>query len=115
MSGHLVLADAAPDNGMRHNRVGADEDQRIGQFQILQGIAGRIVAKSLLVADSCGRHAKTCITVYIGLQIISHDMTKDRELLQRKLPCTDARNALCAILGLDFLDLVCDMLESFVP
>ena len=35
VSGHLVLAHAAPDDRMGDDRVGADEDQGVGELQIL--------------------------------------------------------------------------------
>ena len=84
---------------MCHNGVGADENKRVGQFQIFQCIAGRVVAKSLLVAYCCRRHAKTCITIDIGLQIVSHYVAEDCELFQGQLLAN-----LCLAVGFGLLN-----------
>ena len=115
MAGHFVLAHASPDNGMRDNRICADEDDRIGQFQILKCVTGSVVTVSLLVAHRCGRHAQTGISVHVRLQVVSHDMAENSELLKSKLTGTDSGNALRSIFCLKFPEFICNMLETFLP
>ena len=115
MAGHLIVPDASPDDGMGDNRVGADEDQGVGELQILEGVAGSIIAIGTLVGDRCGGHAQTGIAVDVGLQIVAHDVSEDGKFLQGELTGTDAGNALSAVFCLQIFDLVGDMSECFVP
>ena len=115
MSGHLVLADAAPDNGMRNDRICSDKDECVGQLQIFERVTGGVIAEALFVADRCRSHAQARISVHVGLQVVSHHMAEDRELLQCELACTDTGNTLSSVFCLKLLDLVSNMFESFVP
>ena len=115
MTGNLVLQHSAPENGVGNHRVGADENNGVGEFQILEGIAGSVKAIALLVGNNCGCHTKTCVAVHVGLQVVAHHMAKESKLFHSQLAGTDTSNAFLTVLGLNFLQLVCHMPETLIP
>ena len=52
---------------MGNDRIGSDEDNRIGKLQILKCVSRGVEAVALLVGHDLSRHAETGIAVHIGL------------------------------------------------
>ena len=115
VSWNLILLHSAPDDRVSYDRVSADENDGVREFQILQCVARRVIAVGLLVGDRCRSHAESGVSVDVGLKVISHYMAEDCELFQGELTGTDTGYRLSAVLSLEFLDLVRHMLKTFLP
>ena len=115
MAGHLVVPDASPDDGVRHHRIRPYKDDRIGELQVLQRVAGRVISVSTLMGHSCAGHAETGVAVHVGLEEIPHNMPEDREFFQGQLPGTNAGDTFFPVFFLELQKLFRHMGEALVP
>ena len=104
------------DDGVLLRQIGAPCDQTVCVLEVLIAAGRAIGAKAALVAGYGGRHAQGGVAVVVvGADQAAVQLAQGVELLAEQLAGGDDGEGIAAVLGLDTLDFIVQLVQRVIP